>query len=397
MLDFVPSELKPDFPFLEHYPEPGGIAHRLVLDHFPFRIGRCSTANFVIYSRQVSKEHAEIIFTGEEYRIRDPGSTNGTFVNGQRVVEAPLNNGDIIHVAQKEFRFSDARKYANSDGELGVTDPAGSGDLPPSLFQANAFLRDLISQHRVTAVFQPIVRLDTRESVGYEALGRGTFDKLSPSPKELFYLAEKCKLAKELSRLFRKVAVREAVNLPNNPYVFLNLHPSEMKDDTCLVSLLDHQRALAPYCRVVLEVHEDAVTNSATISRFRDQLKAIGVLLAYDDFGSGQARLTELADCPPDFVKLDLKLIRGIHQAKARQEIIKALGRVCSDLGVQIIAEGVENQEEADTCLNLGCHLSQGFFFGQPQPVTSFAPRKKPDTRRVDRNLLLQKLKAFQG
>src|SRR5438105_2821287 len=92
-------------PFLEYFPEPGGPAQRIVLDRLPFRIGRSTTAHYVIFSPQVSKEHSEIFRAGKEFRIRDLGSTNGTFVNGVRIKDAPLSNGDIIHLASNELRF----------------------------------------------------------------------------------------------------------------------------------------------------------------------------------------------------------------------------------------------------------------------------------------------------
>jgi EAL domain-containing protein (putative c-di-GMP-specific phosphodiesterase class I) len=396
MPDFSARGPNSGFPYLEHYPEPGGIAQCLVLDQFPFRIGRCSTANFVIYSSKVSKDHAEIIFTGTEYRIRDPRSTNGTFVNGQRIVEAPLNNGDIIHVAHKEFRFGSATNSDIAELELNVTEAAATDDLPANVLQGGAYLRDLLNQHRVTTVFQPIVDLTKRECIGYEALGRGSHDKLSPNPKELFYLAEKCKLAQDLSRLFRRVAVREAVNLPAGLFMFLNFHPSEMRDESWLAFLEEQALNLGNRYKMVVEVHEDSVTDMTTLLSVRDRLKSMGVLLAYDDFGSGQARITELTDCPPDFIKLDFKLVRGIHEAKPRQEIVGALGRVCNDLGVQIIAEGIEALEEAETCLELGCRLGQGFLYGQPQPASFYVP-KKPDTRRLDRNQFLQRLRSLQS
>ncbi|HEV3203828.1 MAG TPA: FHA domain-containing protein, partial [Gemmataceae bacterium] len=76
--------------FLEHFPEPGEAPHRIVLDPIPFRIGRSMTAHYIIYSRQVSKEHTEILQAGKEFLIRDLGSTNGTFINGQRIEVASL-------------------------------------------------------------------------------------------------------------------------------------------------------------------------------------------------------------------------------------------------------------------------------------------------------------------
>src|SRR5262249_14326436 len=150
--------------------------------------------------------------------------------------------------------------------------------------------------------------------VGFEALGRGTHSDLSIHPSHLFKLAARCGLEMELSRLFREAAVEEAARLPADSLVFLNSHPKEL-DDAGLLPALDALRAkMTEGRRIVLEVHEDAVADSAKLCRLREQVKARGMLVAYDDFGSGQARLAELVAAPPDFVKLDMRLVRGIHR-----------------------------------------------------------------------------------
>jgi EAL domain-containing protein (putative c-di-GMP-specific phosphodiesterase class I) len=376
----------PTLPYLEHYPEAGGWSYRLLLDRFPFLIGRSASAHYCINSRQVSKEHAEIVQAGEELRIRDLGSTNGTFVNGQRVVETPLFHGDIVHVAHKEFRFCHEVAAAEIDANALLTEYAAS-PLPFSIIQGGEHLQDLLRNERVQIVFQPIVDLKTQEPLGYESLGRGAHDKLSPNPTMLLGMAVQCDLAPELSCLFREVAVREAALLPDGAHVFINLHPSELRNEAQLnASLAGIPAALGGEKRAVVEFHEDSVADPASIRRFRDQLHALGIGLAYDDFGAGQARLSELAEVPPDFVKLDKSLTRGIHQAKARQELVQALTRVCTDLGIRVIAEGIESLEEAETCAALGCQFGQGFLFGRPQPVATFAPRKGQDTRRIDLN-----------
>jgi EAL domain-containing protein (putative c-di-GMP-specific phosphodiesterase class I) len=368
MSDLSQSKIRSALVYLEHYPSPGEMPHRIVLDHLPFRIGRSMTAQYVIYSRQVSKEHAEIIREPKGYRIRDLGSTNGTFVNGQRTTDSPLSNGDIIHVAHKELRF--ALESAETSDDVGgcYTEPAVS-QLPASVIRSSNHLREMLSSQSVRTVFQPIVRLDTLDVLGFEALGRGAHSELSTSPSDLFGLAARCRLASELSQLFRTVAVEEASRLPEGFSIFFNLHPSEMAGDTLIASLREFKRSLREAQQVVLEVHEGVVVDVDTMRWLREQLNELEIGLAYDDFGAGQARLNELAEVPPDFIKLDRSLVRDIDRSVARQDMIQALNRLCEDLEVESIAEGIETEREAAVCRRLGCRFGQGFLFGRPQAL----------------------------
>jgi EAL domain-containing protein (putative c-di-GMP-specific phosphodiesterase class I) len=379
----MPNDVKPGaaplLPCLEHYPEPGGVSHCVRLESFPFRIGRCTTADFIIYSRQVSKEHAEIDRTREEFLIRDLGSTNGTFVNGQRITQSVLLDGDIVHVAHKEFRFTCQTVEAQTDSDNVLTD-TGATHVPFSVIHDGEHLRELLIQHSVSIVFQPILHFESGEVLGYEALGRGAHEELSPNPCDLFRLAEHCKLAPELSRLFRLVAMEEAARLPEAGLVFFNVHPAEMAKDSLLNSLNQIPAPFHARGRMVLEIHEDFVADMATIRRLRGSLQELGIGLAYDDFGAGQARLRELTEAPPDFIKLDMSLIRGIDVAKPRQELIQAFSRISGGLGVRLIAEGLETQEEADACRRLGCAYGQGYLLGRPLPVSQFAPPRKNET-----------------
>src|SRR5262249_26343192 len=153
--------------------EPGGAPHRIPLEPLPFQIGRCMTAHYVIYSRQVSKAHSAIFRGNDGYHIRDLGSTNGTFVNGQRIVEAPLESGDIVHVAHAEFRFVAGKVAPVGDDSLPLTESCPKPP-PASVIEGSRHLYELLAQQQVTSLFQPIVRLHDREVIGYEALGRGT-------------------------------------------------------------------------------------------------------------------------------------------------------------------------------------------------------------------------------
>ncbi len=362
--------------YLEHYPEPGEGAHRLLVKHFPFSIGRNPAAHYCINARHVSKEHAQIVREGEHILICDLGSTNGTFVNGKQVERAALTHGDIIHVAYKEFRFiQDSPVGAGGAKESltggGACTDRASRPLPASFIQSSEFLKELLQRRSVRSLFQPIVDLRTRAVMGHEALGRGTHEKLNASPVYLFGVAAQCNRATDLSRLMRQVAVQQANDLPPGARLFLNLHPAEFRDDNLLRTLDSIPEAVAGKRQVVLEFHEEAVADVKAIRRLRERLVDLGIGLAYDDFGSGQARLSELAEVPPDYIKLDKTLIHELHLAQSRQALVLALIRLSADLGISVIAEGIETAEEAEVCIRLGCQFGQGYFFGRPQPVVS--------------------------
>lgn len=378
----MPNSVKPlldPTPYLEHYPEPGGTAHRVELEPVPFRLGRSSTARFTVPCRQVSKEHAEIYRDEAAYRIRDLGSTNGTFVNGQRVTDAPLTNGDIVHIAHKEFRFGHELDTAPGVFVSTCTEPAESR-VPPSLIKAHGYLQEMLANYSCSISFQPIVSLATNAPMGFEALARGGHEHLSTAPAELFRLAGRCGLARDLSRMFRTIAVQEGTSLPEGALVFLNMHPAEMHDPGLFASLAELPALAAPGQRLILEVHESVVVDTSSLRALRDELNGLGIGLAYDDFGKGQARLAELVEVPPDFVKLDMHLVRNIHKDAGRQQLVRALNQVIHGLGVQVIAEGVETKEEAETCASLGCQHGQGYLFGRPQmlPPTTLSANSAP-------------------
>jgi EAL domain-containing protein (putative c-di-GMP-specific phosphodiesterase class I) len=351
-------------PFLEHFPQPGGPLQRVPIERFPFRLGRDATADLVICSAQVSKSHAAIVRQDNDILITDLGSTNGTFVNGRRIQTATLVDGDIIHLAKKEFRFGQ---------ELvpGTDTPATESacfSRPRSLIQEVAHLRELIAAERVITLFQPIVALADRRVVGSEALGRGQFEQLPDNPRQLFTLAKECNLSVGLSRAFRKAALAEAASLPASVVLFLNVHSDELLPDH-LPQLLDELPELGRLGRrLVFEVHEDFAGDVATFRQLRERLRQLAIGVAYDDFGVGQARLSALTETPADFVKLDMTLVQGLPHSRAMRDLVHALAQICADLGTRVIAEGIETEEEAAVCCDLGCQLGQGYLFGPPLP-----------------------------
>ena len=361
--DDVPSA------YLERYPEAGGPAERIPLWKLPFTIGRSETADHTVYSGKVSKEHATIEAADGHYTVRDLDSTNGTFVNGERASIQALEDGDIVHLAHIEFCFRHGQPSPQDeipDGDRLVEQTQFViANQPHSIIRGTELLRELIEAGAVEMVYQPIVDLRTRSVVAYEALARGTHPELSANPAALLTLAEQCDLVVELSRMFARRALMSSTHLPRGVKLFVNMHAQELSHPD-LFDALSELASLADDRQIVLEIAEASVTDVSAMGKNKEAFMRLGLQFAYDDFGAGQARLIELSDIPPDYLKFDRGMIEGIETATPRQEMVSALLRVVRRLGVRVIAEGVETELVAAICQRLGCDLGQGYLFGRP-------------------------------
>lgn len=116
-----------------------------------------------------------------------------------------------------------------------------------------------------------------------------------------------------------------------------------------------------------MEVHEAAELDKNKLARIHDHLHDLDIKLAYDDFGRGQARLVELADVPPDYIKLDMDLVKDIdHRPPASQQLVRMFADYANDDGILVIAEGVNTGGEVELCTGQGIDLVHGFRFGKP-------------------------------
>jgi EAL domain-containing protein (putative c-di-GMP-specific phosphodiesterase class I) len=129
-------------------------------------------------------------------------------------------------------------------------------------------------------------------------------------------------------------------------------------------------RQAVPDLKLGMELHENAITDTAMMKELRDLLNEQEILLVYDDFGAGQSRLIELLDSVPDILKFDIALIKNIqHRSEASRSMVETLVKMASDAGIRTVAEGVECKEEAETCRAIGFELGQGFYLGRPAPM----------------------------
>ncbi len=340
------------------------------ITQLPFSIGRDPKNDLVLSSRGLSRHHALLTpdISGR-LRLTDLNSTNGSFVGRQRIEgSCLLDENDIVHFGTAEFRLR-LRPIEQTRLDQAGTMLVPDGVSLSELFVANEpeFL-DLLEGHGLSGAAQPIVRASDRRIVAYELLGRATHPHLPKSPMRLFSLASALDREIDLSIAFRRFSLTVLAPRLRGFPLFVNTHPKETFSDEFFASLT-RLRQQQPELDLVIEIHETAVTETARLVDLAARFRDIGVRFAYDDFGAGQARLNELGDAPAHFVKFDMGLLHQIHLAGERKRrVVSDLVKLVLDLGSIPLAEGIEVEEEAVTCTEMGFQLLQGYLTGKPIP-----------------------------
>jgi len=356
-------------PWLEFFPPDGGPLRRVELTEFPVTIGRIESASLQIDSSRVSREHAIILRDGLLCRIRDLGSTNGTFLNGQRIEEASLGDGDLLAIADIELSFFSGPvdpPRANVTQVIEPEAPARGGNPASDLVDQVRRLHESATSGGLIARFQRIVSLVDEQTLGYEALGDN--DPLDSANRRRV-LATECPLTGRLHQLQRLVAAEQATRIPAEYRVFLNVDPTEIGSPGLVESIRRACRTTLVNCRLVVELPDSAVTGG---DAFRDLISALGELgveVAYDQFAGSQAQVAEIESVPPDFLKLARSLVRDIHRDQKRQQQIQNLVSATEEVGGQVIATEVENDDDVQALVDIGCKYAQGPLWGPSLPA----------------------------
>lgn len=336
---------------------------RFQLHTFPFSIGRKTESSLCLPVGCISKDHAELFAEGSSIGLRDLNSTNGTYVNGEQLLgETMLKENDIIQFATIVFRVGSA--------QVATDHHTIQEDVCDQALAMIQFER-LISDGGLHPHFQPIVKLEDQERIGYEVLGRSRLFGLQ-SPHEMFHAASQLNLEAQLSEAFRDRGVEIGKQFPTSMNLFVNTHPKEL-DHPELYNSLVTLREMAPEQTITLEIHEGASTNMTMMRKLCAVLKDLDIKLAFDDFGVGRARLVELGEVRPDFLKFDMKLTQNINDAPSkRQELVALFATMVNNLGIKTLAEGVETRECHQILLEMGFQLGQGFYYGRPSPIGKY-------------------------
>lgn len=228
----------------------------------------------------------------------------------------------------------------------------------------NAIISDAIDVH-----FQPIVSLSNNQVVGFEALARWNDPDLGfVSPGVFVPLAEERGFIDALSEALLRKAAEAALSWPRELFLSFNLSSAQLMDPGTSSSVLSilGRVGFDPH-RLELEITETAVMSSAdTAHRIIADLRAAGVRISLDDFGTGQSSLGRLRDFIFDKIKIDRAFVSRINSDRASEHIIKAILTMCEGLELEVVAEGIEDYAEAVKLRTLGCGMGQGYHFGRP-------------------------------
>ncbi|WP_424753530.1 bifunctional diguanylate cyclase/phosphodiesterase [Methylobacterium sp.] len=241
-------------------------------------------------------------------------------------------------------------------------------------FQTFQTVASALAEHRLAEHYQPIVRLDSREIVGLEALCR-----LSMPDGRILTAGQFVEAVQDLSlgrlitdRMLDEVArdIRHWLNLGIPiQHVGVNVSMADFQGDDLYRRIATvFGRYGVPLQHIILEVTESVYMERGhhDVVSSIDRLRSEGLLVALDDFGTGYASLTHLLSFPVDIIKIDKSFVECLEGREAGRVIVKGLLDIAKGLGMRIVAEGVETTKQALTLQHLGCVLGQGYLFGRP-------------------------------
>ena len=213
--------------------------------------------------------------------------------------------------------------------------------------------------------FQPIVNFNAKTIFAHEALIRG------PNGEAAQTILSKINSNNQyqFDQTCRVKAVKTAAELQLKSLLSINFMPNAVyRPELCISTTLDEAKKYDfPAANIIFEFTEQEIIQDTNhLLNIVKEYKSLGFKTALDDFGAGYAGLNLLASFQPDIIKIDMELIRNIDASKSRQAIVKAVTRMCEELEVVVVAEGVETQSERDALLNFGINLFQGYFFFKP-------------------------------
>jgi diguanylate cyclase (GGDEF)-like protein/PAS domain S-box-containing protein len=239
-------------------------------------------------------------------------------------------------------------------------------------------LRIAIRDDQIIPYFQPILELRTGHVVCYEVLARWRHaERGLVQPDQFIKIATDAGLIGALTMNVLRRACREiTAHCLGTPRIAINIAPVQLRDATLPQKLLKvlSECGFQP-TRLEIEITEDAIVSDFAMAKsILASLRNLGVNIALDDFGIGYSSLQHLSELPFDALKIDQSFVKSMNDSKHALMIVKTILQLAQNLGLEVIAEGIETEDQALTLRTLGCELGQGFYFGRPVPGLDLAP-----------------------
>ncbi len=276
-------------------------------------------------------------------------------------VQALIKNADI---ALYEAKAGGRRIYRRFDPSM----EAGLQERR----KVEVDLRGALSRGEFIVEFQPIIALSTGVTEGFEALIRWQRPNRGQVEPSLFIpIAEEIGIIEPIGEWVLREACRQVACLPGAPFVAVNLSPFQFRSRGIVRTIMSAiLTAGLPPGRLVLEITETVLLRDDKLTRDAlHQLRQLGVKIALDDFGAGHSSLHYLQKFQFDKFKIDRSFIAAFDKERGAAAVVRAVINMGRDLGVSVIAEGVETKKQLDGLASLGCHSAQGFFLGEPRAI----------------------------
>ncbi len=235
-------------------------------------------------------------------------------------------------------------------------------------------LHAVLDGKHISTVYQPIVSLQNGSVFAYEALSRITLASCPFGIETLFELSTDAKRLWELEKLCRTKALEHALHKPKHAKLFINVDADVMQES-------DFQ---AGFTRQKLEEHgihskdiiieiteKNTVTSIESFASSIAHYRAQEFQIAVDDYGTGYSSVNRVCTFSPEFLKIDMSLVRNINNDPMKKSAVSSTLQFCKECGIQSIAEGIETAEELRTIISLGVDYGQGYYFAKPTPSFS--------------------------
>jgi diguanylate cyclase (GGDEF)-like protein/PAS domain S-box-containing protein len=291
---------------------------------------------------------------------------------------APARRGEAPEDALRDATIAVNRARAAGPGRHETFDPS-MREQPLARLRLAGDLRRAIEHGELSLVWQPIAVLESGRIVGFEALVRWTHPTLGLlSPAEFIPVAEETGLIIPLGEWVLGEACRQAARWraehgAGAPGVAINVSARQLAGHALAQQVRDALRATGiPGDALRLEITESLLAaDLPRVSALLAEIKETGVGISVDDFGTGYSSLAYLHRFPADMLKIDRSFVAGIGVARESAEIVRTILALGRSLGMRVVAEGVETQEQRDALRSFGCELEQGYLLSRPLPLAA--------------------------